>query len=473
MNCSILLSRYPLLQQIGRIADEQGIEAYVVGGFVRDLFLQRPSKDIDIVCVGDSNRLAQSVADTLALPTTVQVFKTFGTAMIRWQGQEIEFVTARKESYRADSRNPTVVAGTFAEDQARRDFTINTLAICLNQHQWGIGIDTWGGMNDIDQQLIKTPLDPDITFSDDPLRMLRAIRFATQLGFTIEKNTLAGLIKGVHRIKIITQERITEELNKIILAPQPSYGFKLLFDTGLLKQFFPMLVDLQGQETIGEHSHKDNFYHTLQVLDNVAHVSNNLWLRWAAILHDIAKPLTKKFDSRTGFSFHGHEDLGAKLVPKIFKQLRLPLHEKMSYVQQLVRLHLRPIVLAQEEITDSAVRRLMYEAGEALEDLMILCRADITSNNPKKVHQYLNNFDKVEQKMRQIEEKDHIRNFQPIITGQMIMDTFQLPPSSLVGDIKNKVKEAIIEGIIPNEYKAAFQYMISIAAEKGLVTNIG
>ena len=465
----MLLSPYPLLQQIGRIADEQAIETYVVGGFVRDLFLQRSSKDIDIVCVGDSNRLAQSVVDTLALPTTVQLFKTFGTAMIRWQDQEIEFVTARKESYSPDSRNPTVVAGTFAEDQARRDFTINTLAICLNQQRWGICIDTWGGRDDIDQQLIKTPLDPDITFSDDPLRMLRAIRFATQLGFTIEKNTLAGLIKGVHRIKIITQERITEELNKIILAPQPSYGFKLLFDTGLLKQFFPMLVDLQGQETIGPHSHKDNFYHTLQVLDNVAQVSDNLWLRWAAILHDIAKPLTKRFDPKTGFSFHGHEDLGAKLVPKIFKQLRLPLHEKMSYVQRLVRLHLRPIVLAQEEITDSAVRRLMYEVGEALEDLMILCRADITSNNSKKVQQYLNNFDKVEQKIRQIEEKDHIRNFQPIITGQMIMDTFQLRPSSLVGEIKDKVKEAIIEGVIPNEYQAAFQYMVRIAAEKGLV----
>ncbi len=469
MNYSNLLANYPVLQKIGHTADRLGVEACVVGGFVRDLFLGRASADIDVVCVGSGIELAEAVAKDLGPDMVVHVFKTFGTAMLRWQDSEIEFVGARKESYSRDSRNPVVAPGTLVDDQRRRDFTINTLAIRLNQSGWGELIDDLGGMEDLQRGLIRTPLEPGITFSDDPLRMMRAIRFATQLQFVIDPTTLAAIQAHVERIKIISQERITEELNKIILAKIPSVGFKLLFDTGLLKIIFPALVNLQGRERIQGHSHKDNFYHTLQVLDNVAQASDNLWLRWAAILHDIAKPLTKKFDPVTGFSFHGHEDLGAKLVPKIFKQLKLPLQDKMLYVQKLVRLHLRPIVLAQDVVTDSAVRRLIYEVGDELEDLMVLCRADITSNNPTRITQYLANFDKVEAKVQEVEEKDHVRNLQPVITGEIIMQTFQLQPSRVIGEIKNAIKEAILEGEIKNEYEPAFQYMLQLGMAHGLV----
>jgi putative nucleotidyltransferase with HDIG domain len=466
-----LLSKYPVLQTIGQVADEQGISTCVVGGFVRDLLLHRPSKDIDIVCEGDSMILAQRVAERLGVQSGVQVYKTFGTAMVRWQEGEVEFVRARKESYAAHSRNPTVVPSTLAEDLSRRDFTINTLAIFLNKARWGELIDPLGGKADLAQGLIRTPLDPDTTFSDDPLRMMRAIRFATQLRFTIDSPTLQALSTHAERLKIISQERITDELNKIIMTPQPSVGFKLLFDTGLLQQFFPLLSNLQGREKIGHHTHKDNFYHTLQVLDNIAQVSDNLWLRWAAILHDIAKPLTKKFDAKAGFSFHGHEDLGATLVPKIFRQLKLPLQEQMDYVADLVRLHLRPIALAQEVVTDSALRRLIYEAGNNLEDLMVLCRADITSSNSKNVATYLKNFERVEEKLRQVEGKDRIRNLQPVITGEIIMEVLSLKPSPAVGQLKNAIKDAIIEGKIPNEYEPAFQYMMTIAKEKGLIAS--
>lgn len=468
MNYSNLLANYPVLQKVGNVADQLGLEACIVGGFVRDLFLKRPCSDIDIVCVGNGIEFAEAVAKELDQNIKVSVFKNFGTAMLRWQDYEIEFVGARKESYNRDSRNPIVSQGTLVDDQRRRDFTINTLAIRLNKPQWGELIDDLGGMADLENRIIKTPLDPGITFSDDPLRMLRAIRFATQLHFTIDPITLAAIKEHAERIKIISQERITDELNKIILAAIPSEGFKLLFDTGLLQLFFPMLSNLQGKETIQEHTHKDNFYHTLQVLDNVAQVSDNLWLRWAAILHDIAKPLTKKFSPEIGFSFHGHEELGARLVPKIFKQLKLPLQENMLYVQTLVRLHLRPIVLAQDIVTDSAVRRLIYEAGEAIHDLMILCRADITSNNPVRVKEYLKNFDKVEYKIHEVEEKDHIKNLQPVITGDIIMKTFQIKPSHIIGDIKAAIKEAILEGEIRNEYEEAFSYMIRLGAARGL-----
>jgi putative nucleotidyltransferase with HDIG domain len=468
MNYSNWLGKYPILQKIGDTADRLGLEACVVGGFVRDLFLQRPSKDIDIVCLGSGIELAQAVAQDLGKDVVVHVFKTFGTAMLRWENSEIEFVGARKESYSRDSRNPVVVPGTLSEDQQRRDFTINTLAIRINKSCWGELIDDLGGLSDLQQKIIKTPLDPGVTFSDDPLRMMRAIRFATQLDFTIADSTLIAIQQYAERLKIISQERITEELNKIILASMPSKGFKLLFDTGLLKLFFPILVNLQGRETVQGHTHKDNFYHTLQVLDNIAKYTNDLWLRWAAILHDIAKPLTKSFNPEIGFSFHGHEDLGAKLVPKIFRQLKLPLSEKMEYVQKLVRLHLRPIVIAQDVVTDSAVRRLIYEAGDALEDLMLLCRADITSNNPLKVKQYLENFDKVEKKVVEVEERDQVRNLQPVITGDIIMRTFQLQPSRMIGEIKTAIKEAILEGEIRNEYQEAFSYMLQVGQSHGL-----
>ncbi|OJW71375.1 MAG: tRNA nucleotidyltransferase [Candidatus Amoebophilus sp. 36-38] len=468
MNCSKLLVNYPVLEKIGHTADQLGLEVCVVGGFVRDLFLKRPSSDIDIVCVGNGTEFAEAVAKELGDNIKVNVFKTFGTAMLRWQDYEIEFVGARKESYNRHSRNPIVTQGTLVDDQRRRDFTINTLAIRLNKPQWGELIDDLGGMADLESKIIRTPLDPEITFSDDPLRMLRAIRFATQLHFTIAPITLAAIQHHAERIKIVSQERITDELNKIILANIPSEGFELLFDTGLLKLFFPVLTNLQGKETIEGHTHKDNFYHTLQVLDNVAEVSDNLWLRWAAILHDIAKPLTKKFSPDIGFSFHGHEDLGAKMVPKIFKQLKLPFQENMTYVQKLVRLHLRPIVLAQEVVTDSAVRRLIYEAGNIIGDLMLLCRADITSNNPVRIKEYLKNFDKVEEKIQEVEEKDQIRNLQPIITGDIIMQTFQVKPSHIIGEIKAAIKEAILEGEIRNEYEEAFQYMLKLGAVHGL-----
>ncbi len=468
MNCSKLLDQYPIFKQIQLVADALQVDTYVVGGFVRDFFLNRPSKDIDIVCVGSGIELAQALAQSLGESSQVSVFKNFGTAMLRWGDWEIEFVGARKESYSQDSRNPAVTQGTLADDQYRRDFTINTLAIQLNGKQWGQLIDDLGGMEDLRQGIIRTPLDPHRTFSDDPLRMMRAIRFATQLHFTISNPTLAAIRQNIDRIQIISQERITDELNKIMAAQVPSKGLRLLFDTGLLNLIFPELVALQGRETIQGHSHKDNFYHTLQVVDNIAAVSDNLWLRWAGLLHDIAKPLTKRFSPAIGFSFHGHEELGAKMVPKIFRRLRLPLQENMVYVQKLVRLHLRPIVLAQDVVTDTAVRRLMYEAGHELEDLMILCRADITSTNPVRIKHYLQNFDKVEEKVQEVEAKDQIRNFQPVITGEIIMDTFHLQPSPIVGEIKTAIKDAILEGTISNNYEEAYAYMLSLGEQYGL-----
>lgn len=468
MNYSNLLNRYPVFERIRTVADQLQLETYVVGGFVRDLFLQRSSQDVDIVCVGSGIQLAQLVAQALGGDSKVSVFKNFGTAMLRWEGWELEFVGARKESYSPDSRKPVVENGTLADDQYRRDFTINTLAIGLHSGQWGELVDDLGGMEDLQRQVIQTPLDPRVTFSDDPLRMMRAIRFSTQLQFTISPATLMAIQQNAARIKIVSQERITAELNQIMAAQTPAHGLKLLLQTGLLALIFPELAALQGAETIQGHSHKDNFYHTLQVLDNVANVSDNLWLRWAALLHDIAKPLTKRFDPAIGFSFHGHEDLGAKMVPKIFRKMKLPLRSKMAYVQKLVRLHLRPIVLAQDIVTDSAIRRLIVEAGAELADLMLLCRADITSKNPARVQGYLQNFDRVEEKVRQVAARDYISNFQPVITGEVIMQTFGLKPSKLVGELKGAIKEAILEGAIKNEYEEAYQYMLALGRARGL-----
>jgi poly(A) polymerase len=468
MNYSHLIDQYPVLKHIRSIADQRQLETYVVGGFVRDLLLQRPSKDIDIVCVGSGIELAKAVAQSVGKPDEVVVFKHFGTAMIRWEGWELEFVGARKESYHKDSRNPIVESGTLADDQNRRDFTINALAICLNSDRWGELIDPFEGVEDLKRRVIQTPLDPAITFSDDPLRMMRAVRFAVQLDMAIAPDTLAAIQQHAERINIVAQERIISELNKIIAAPMPSQGFKLLHCVDLLLIIFPELVALQGTETIQGQSHKDNFYHTLQVLDNVAKVSDNLWLRWAALLHDIAKPRTKRFDPAVGFTFHGHEELGARMVPRIFRRMKLPMQENMAYVQKLVRLHLRPIALAQKEVTDSAVRRLIYEASDALEDLMLLCRADITSKNDTKVKRYLQNFDRVEEKIHLVEEKDALRNFQSVITGEIIMETFGLKPSKLVGEMKEAIKEAVLEGEVKNEYEEAYQYMLALGAACGL-----
>lgn len=447
-------------------ARELGVESYVIGGYVRDLLLERPSKDIDVVCVGSGINLAKAVANKIGDKVEVTVFKTFGTAMIKYRDWEIEFVGARKESYNRHSRKPMVEEGTLEDDQNRRDFTINALAISLNESNFGDLIDPFNGYGDLKRKLIKTPLEPEVTFSDDPLRMMRGIRFASQLGFDIAPETFDAITRNVDRLSIVSTERISDELNKIILSPKPSYGFKLLYHSGILSKIFPELVELQGVETIDNKSHKDNFYHTLQVLDNVAKESNDLWLRWAAILHDIAKPATKRFDSKVGWTFHGHEDKGARMVPHIFRRMKLPLNEKMKAVSNLVKLHLRPIALVKENITDSAIRRLIVEAGEDLEHLMILCRADITSKNNQKVKQYLINFDKVEKKIAEVEEKDNLRNFQPVVSGEDIMKTFNLKPSKLVGEIKTELREAILEGHIKNEYEEAFKFVKEIAASK-------
>ncbi len=468
MNYGHFLESYPVLQRIRAVADQLQLETYVVGGFVRDLLLKRPAKDIDVVCLGSGIALAKAVAKALAKADKVVVFKNFGTAMIQWEGWELEFVGARKESYQKDSRKPVVEDGTLADDQNRRDFTINALALCLNSERWGNLVDPFGGIEDLQHQIIRTPLAPATTFSDDPLRMLRAVRLSIQLGMSIAPDTLAAIQQQAKRISIVAQERITAELNKIIAAPTPSQGFKLLQQVGLLAIIFPELVSLQGTETIQGQSHKDNFWHTLQVLDNVAQTSDNLWLRWAALLHDIAKPRTKRFDPAVGFIFHGHEELGARMVAKIFRKMKLPMQDNMVYVQKLVRLHLRPIALSQGEVTDSAIRRLIYEAGDALEDLMRFCRADITSKNDAKVQRYLQNFDRVEEKIQLVEEKDALRNFQPIITGKIIMKTFGLKPSKLVGELKEAIKEAILEGELKNEYEEAYQYLLQLGAARGL-----
>lgn len=449
-------------------ADALGVDAYLVGGHVRDLLLNRPSKDIDIMSVGRGIDLAERVAGRLGVLEKLVVYKNFGTALIHVDGLEIEFVGARKESYRANSRKPIVEDGTLEDDLKRRDFTINALAVKVNSEGLGTLVDLFGGLQHLEQKLLKTPLDPDITYSDDPLRMMRAIRFASQLNFMIEQESLEAIQRNAHRISIVSKERIVDELNKIVLSPRPSKGFKLLFNTGLLHHIFPEMVALQGVETVDGKGHKDNFYHTLQVLDNLSKHTDKLWLRWAAIMHDIAKPATKRFEEGVGWTFHGHEDLGAKMTPKIFKKLGLPLHEPMKYVQKLVRLHLRPIALVKEEITDSAVRRLIFEAGDDLEDLMLLCNADITSKNEEKVKRYLANFKKVEEKIREVEEKDRIRNFQPPVTGELIMKTFGIGPCQQIGIIKNAVKDAILDGIIENEEKQAYEFMLQEGIKLGL-----
>jgi poly(A) polymerase len=460
------LDRNPLFSVVSRAAEKLGVETYVVGGFVRDLLLERPGKDLDFVCVGSGISLAQEVARLLNNPQ-VTVFKNFGTAMIKENDYELEFVGARKESYHTDSRKPVVEDGTLEDDQKRRDFTINAMAISLNKESYGELIDPFDGVEFLKKKIIKTPLDPAITFSDDPLRMMRAIRFASQLNFDIEPDTYEAIIAYADRLKIVSMERITDELNKIILSPTPSYGFKLLFHSGLLKQFFPEMVALQGVEYVDNHAHKDNFYHTLQVLDNIAKVSDDLWLRWAAILHDIAKPLTKRFEKQHGWTFHGHEDRGARMTPGLFRRFKLPMNEKMDFVQKLVRLHLRPIALV-KEVTDSAIRRLLFEAGDDSDALMQLCRADITSKNSDKVSKYLKNFELVERKMVEVEAKDNVRNFQPPITGDEIISVFQVSPGPVIGEIKDQIKEAILDGIIKNDREEAWQLMLDIAAKKGL-----
>ena len=463
------LKELNVLGVVQRAARELNYPVYLVGGYVRDLLLSKPGKDIDILCVGSGIKLAQKVSSMVSQHTRVSIFKNFGTAMLTLDGYELEFVGARKESYRRHSRKPIVEDGCLEDDLKRRDFTINTLAISLNEIDFGELLDPFEGIQDLDRKIIRTPLDPEITFSDDPLRMMRAIRFAAQLTFDIEAQTFAAIVNNVSRLEIVSMERITEELNKIILTPKPSYGFKLLFHSGLLRQFFPTLAQLQGVEKRDDKTHKDNFYHTLQVLDNICESTDNLWLRWAALLHDIAKPATMRFDSKTGWTFHGHEDRGARMVPKIFRQLRLPLNEKMKYVQKLVRLHLRPIALVNTKVTDSAIRRLIYDAGNDLEDLMTLCRADITSKNHEKVKKYLRNFDKVEKRVKEVEANDHVSNFQPVITGAIIMETFNIPPSKVIGELKEALKEAVLDGKVRNEYQSALKFILAIGREKGLI----
>lgn len=451
---------------ISKIAGEQNLQVYAIGGFVRDIFLKRPSKDIDIVVIGNGIAFAEAVAKKLNVK--LAVFKNFGTANLKYQDLEVEFVGARKESYRADSRKPIVEDGTLEEDQKRRDFTINALAISLNPDTFGELLDPFDGMADLQRKLIRTPLNPVETFSDDPLRMMRAIRFATQLDFTIDELAVEAIKANTERISIVSQERITDELNKIILSTKPSIGFNYLFDTGLLHKIFPQMVQLYGVEYINGRGHKDNFYHTLQVLDNIAETTPDLWLRWAAILHDIAKPATKRFEEGHGWTFHGHEDKGARMVPKIFAQLKLPLNEKMKQVQKLVLLHLRPIVLSQSIVTDSAVRRLLFEASDDIEGLMLLCKADITTKNEYKITKYRKNFELVQQKLKDVEERDQIRNWQPPVTGNDIMVLFGIKEGREVGMIKNQIREAILEGDIPNEREAAIKFTITKGEEIGL-----
>ncbi|TAF67866.1 MAG: HD domain-containing protein [Cytophagales bacterium] len=468
MNFAEHLHQNPLFAIIAQSAQQIGVKAYIAGGYVRDLILQRETKqDIDIACVGSGIALAEAVAANIGKPTQVNIYKNFGTAMVKTEQYDLEFVGARKESYRNDSRKPIVEDGTLEDDQQRRDFTINAMAISLSAEDYGTLLDPFEGCKDLAQKIIRTPLDPHITFSDDPLRMMRAIRFATQLNFDIEGATYQAIIENKERLRIISQERITEELNKIIAAAVPSIGFKYLFFSGLLEIFFPEMVALKGAEFVEGKGHKDNFFHTLQVLDNIAPNTDDLWLRWAAILHDIAKPLTKRFDKRIGWTFHGHEDRGAKMVPYLFRKLKLPMNEKMKFVQKLVRLHLRPIALVKEEVSDSAIRRLLFEAGDSIDALMTLCRADITSKNYEKVQKHLANFDRVSQKIKEVEERDKMRNFQPVITGEIIMETFQMKPSKEVGFIKTAVREAILEGIIRNEYEEAYDYMLKAALVYG------
>lgn len=469
MLLSLLPEEHRIFELIARASSALQVPAYVVGGYVRDRLLGRPTKDIDVVCVGDGIRLAEAVAARLSPRPKVVVYRRFGTAMLRCEGIEIEFVGARRESYSPDSRKPDVEQGTLEDDQNRRDFTINAMAVSLNEDSFGQIIDPFDGLEHLEQKIIKTPLEPGQTFSDDPLRMMRAVRFATQLGFSIEPNTLRGIREHRQRLHIVSKERITTELEKILMSPTPSVGFSLLFDTGLLPLFFPEMAALQGVEDVSGRAHKDNFYHTLEVLDNVSRRSQNIWLRWAAVLHDIAKPNTKKYSKEVGWTFHGHEWVGAKMVPKIFRNLRLPLGSEMEFVQKMVLLHLRPISLTKEEVTDSAVRRLLYDAGPDIEHLMILCESDITTKKPSKMSRYLAGYEYLKERMAEVNEADRLRLWQPPLTGEVIMETFGIRPSKEVGIIKNAVREAILDGEIENTFEAAFGRMLVEGAKIGLI----